>query len=293
MPAPRHERALSGDNAPLGILAGGGSLPRQVAEAALAAGRSVFIVAYPGQTEPATVDGMPHSWVRLGAASKTISELKRAGAVDLVMAGAIRRPSLSELRIDWRGAAIMARILRGVGDDGLLRAIIRELEVEGFRLLSVSDLLGSAMAPLGVLGAHAPDDQAQIDIARGIDVGRVLGKLDVGQSVVIQQGLVLGVEAIEGTDALLDRVGPLRRAGPGGVLVKIVKPGQDRRADLPTIGPRTVAGAIAAGLRGIAIETGGVIILEPEACIKAADKAGLFLIGLGPAALGPAEQIPA
>jgi DUF1009 family protein len=115
-----------------------------------------------------------------------------------------------------------------------------------------------------------------------VTVARTLGVLDIGQAVVVQQGLVLGVEAIEGTDALIQRVGPLRRDGPGGVLVKVAKPQQDRRIDLPTIGPATIAQAAAAGLRGIAIEAGGAIILDKAATAAAADEAGLFLLGLDP-----------
>jgi DUF1009 family protein len=120
------------------------------------------------------------------------------------------------------------------------------------------------------------------DIDRGIQVARLLGAADVGQGCVVQQGLVLAVEAIEGTDAMLARAGALRRDGSGGVLVKLCKPGQDRRADLPTIGPDTVRNAAAAGLRGIAFEAGATILAERGVCLAAADAAGLFLLGLGP-----------
>jgi len=127
-----------------------------------------------------------------------------------------------------------------------------------------------------------PDEQAEADIKRGIEVARGLGALDVGQAVVVQQGIVLGVEAIEGTDRLIRRCGELRREGPGGVLVKMKKPGQDRRLDLPTIGVNTVREAASAGLRGIAVETGGALVLGRDAVTAEADRMGLFVIGVSP-----------
>lgn len=266
---------------PLGILAGGGTLPRRVAEAAATQGRPVFIVAFTGQFDPATVAGFPYISLRIGEAGRIIAEMRKAGVVDLVMAGGVRRPSLSELGLDWRGVQLFARMGAGaLGDNGLLAAIGRELEREGFRLVGAKDILASGAAVAGILGRHRPDEQADSDIAHGIDVARALGVVDVGQSVVVQQGLVLGVEAIEGTDALLRRVGPLKRDGLGGVLVKIAKPQQDRRIDLPTIGPATVTAAAEAGLRGIAVEAGNSIVLDQAAAIEAADAAGLFLVAL-------------
>jgi len=222
--------------------------------------------------------GFEHVWVRLGQAGRTIAELKKAGVVDLVMAGAVRRPSFADLALDWRGAKFFASIgARAIGDDSLLRAVARELELEGFRLVGADSILSGSTVAFGVLGRHVPDVQAMEDIARGFDVARVLGLADVGQAVVVQQGLVLGVEAIEGTDSLLERVGGLRRAGPGGVLVKAAKPQQDRRLDLPTIGPGTIVRAAAAGLRGVAIEASAVIVLDQPATIAVADDSGLFL----------------
>lgn len=274
---------MANETSVLGILAGSGTLPRRAADAARGNGRSVFIVAFQGQTDAATVDGIPHAWVKLGEAGQTIAELKKAGVGDLVMAGPIRRPSISELGLDWRGAQLFARIgARALGDDGLLTAVTRELEQEGFCLVGVDEILAGSLAGIGVLGKHAPDEQAHNDIMRGIEVVRALGTADVGQAAVVQQGLVLGVEAIEGTDALLDRVAVLARRGPGGVLVKLAKPQQDRRLDLPTVGPATIARAKRAGLRGIAVEAAGTLLLEQKACAETADQEGLFLVGLGP-----------
>jgi DUF1009 family protein len=168
------------------------------------------------------------------------------------------------------------------GDDGLLKAVVRILEEDGFEVVPSQAIVQDALPPPGLLGSHAPGPEARRDIARGIAVVRALGVVDVGQCAVVQQGLVLGVEAIEGTDALLARCALLRREGPGGVLVKLVKPGQDRRVDLPTIGPVTVANALAAGLAGIAIEADGTIVVDRPATIAAADRGGLFLLAFRP-----------
>jgi DUF1009 family protein len=185
------------------------------------------------------------------------------------------------LRPDWRAAKFFARIgYRALGDDGLLSAVIKELEAEGFRVVGVDTILGGVLAPLGPFGRVAPDAQAEADIAHGLRVARALGSLDIGQAVVVQQGLVLGVEAIEGTDALLARCADLRRDGAGGVLVKVAKPNQERRADLPTIGVKTVTTAAAAGLRGIAVEAGSSIVIDREAVAAAADRAKLFVVGV-------------
>jgi UDP-2,3-diacylglucosamine hydrolase len=265
----------------LGVLAGGGELPSRVIAAARALSRPVFVLAFEGIADPAVVAGLPHAWVRLGAVGEGMRILHENGVVDLVMAGSIPRPTLAALRPDWRAAKFYARVgLKSLGDDGLLRAVISELEGEGFRVLSLDSLLGDTLAPQGLLGAVAPDAAAEEDIARGLVVARTLGALDVGQAVVVQQGLVLGVEAIEGTDALIARCAAFRREGPGGVLVKIAKPHQERRADLPTIGPRTVEAVAASGLRGIAVEAGSTLLLDRAALVAAADAAGIFIIGV-------------
>jgi hypothetical protein len=268
--------------AKLGVLAGGGPLPGQMVAACRARGRPVFVVAFKGYTDPATVaDGVAHIWTRLGAAGTAIKALRRAGCRELVMAGPVARPSLAELWPDATAARFLARVgTRSLGDDGLLRAIMQLLEDEGFRMVGVHEVMTDVLAPAGCLGTHAPDAAAWRDIARGLEVGAALGGADVGQAVVVQQGLVLGVEAIEGTDALLARCGPLARPGNGGVLVKIKKPGQDTRADLPTIGPRTVAGAATAGLRGIAVAAGATLLVDRDRTVADADAAGLFLQGV-------------
>lgn len=273
--------AEPGAPGPLGVVAGGGSLPRRVIDSCLAAGREVFVLALEGAAEPSTVAGVPHAWCRIGAAATGFDLLRAHGVGELVLAGGVRRPSFATLRPDWRAAKFFARVgYRALGDDGLLSAVVRELEREGFSVVGPDRLLADAELPDGPLGALAPDREARADIARGLRLARAIGALDIGQAVVVQQGLVLGVEAIEGTDGLLRRCAGLRRGGPGGVLVKVAKPGQETRADRPTIGPQTVALAAEGGLRGIAAEAGATLVVDRSEMIRRADAAGLFVVGV-------------
>jgi DUF1009 family protein len=267
---------------PLGIIAGSGALPRRLAESCRAAGRAVFILALEGAADQATVANVPHAWCRLGAAAAGLDLLRANAVTELVLAGGVRRPSLPALLPDWRAAKFFARVgYRALGDNGLLSAIVEELEREGFRVVGADDVLSTDnVLPEGPLGGYVPDEDARADIEHGIGVARALGTLDIGQAVVVQQGLVLGVEAAEGTDELLRRCAGLRRDGPGGVLVKMAKPGQERRADLPTIGPQTLTLAAAAGLRGIAAEAAMTLVIDRAELVRAADEAGLFVVGV-------------
>jgi DUF1009 family protein len=265
----------------LGIIAGAGDLPRRVIEACRAADRDVFVLGIVGETDPSILAGVPHAVIRLGAAGEGFRLLHEASVRELVFAGGIRRPTVASLRPDWRAATFFAKVgYRALGDNGLLSAVITEMESEGFRVVGADTVLGQVLASPGPFGCMAPDEQAKADIAHGLAIARTLGTLDIGQAVVVQQGLVLGVEAIEGTDGLLARCAGLSRDGPGGVLVKIAKPGQERRADLPTIGARTVTRASEAGLRGIAVEAGSTIVIDRPGVVEAADRAGLFVVGI-------------
>ena len=270
------------DRPALGILAGSGPLPGRVASAAQAAGRTVFIVGLEGFAEKAVLAPYAHDFARMGAAGRILDLLRANNCKDLVLIGPVRRPSIFDLRPDGMGAKLLARVGRAAfgGDDSLLAAVVKVLGEEGFTVVGAHEILTEAQAPRGLLTAAAPDAQAMSDIARGVAVCRALGAVDVGQGCVVQSGLVLAVEAIEGTDAMLARASQHRRGGAGGVLVKMSKPGQERRADLPTIGAATVANAAAAGLRGIAFEAGGALLAERDAAIAAADAAGMFLIGI-------------
>ncbi|MCQ8240279.1 LpxI family protein [Rhizosaccharibacter radicis] len=274
----------SGDHDVLGILAGGGPLPGQVAAAAARAGREVFIVGFQDFAEPAVIGPWPHEMIRLAAAGRILSALRAHHCREIVLIGPVKRPSLRDIRPDAEGARILARIGRALfsGDDGLLAALVRVFGEEGFVVRGAHEFLRDATGRPGILGRHAPDEGALADIRLGVRVVRALGRLDVGQGCVVQDGLVLAVEALEGTDRMLERAGTLRQTGAGGVLVKLCKPAQERRADMPTIGPDTVTAASAAGLRGIAFEAGGTLFTDPVRVQATADAAGLFLFGLDP-----------
>ncbi len=276
----------------LGIIAGGGTLPGRVAAAAAAAGRGVFLIGIEGYAEPPVLAPYPHEFSRIGAAGRILEMLRAHACEDLVMVGTVRRPSFFDMRPDIEGARILTRIGRAIfsGDDGLLAAVMRVLSEEGFRMLGMHEVLLEALAPAGHLTRVRPDPMALADIERGVAVVLALGGADVGQGAVVQQGIVLAVEAVEGTDAMIARCATLARSGPGGVLVKLAKPGQDRRADLPTIGPETVRRAAAAGLRGIAVEAGGTILAERSETIAIAEAAGLFLVGLDRSDLAPTGE---
>lgn len=265
----------------LAIIAGGGEIPALAIEACERAGRPYFVFALEGHADHPAVFAAPHEVVRIGAATHFEKRAREEGVRDIVMVGRVRRPALREIRPDAKAAAFVARVaMKSLGDDGLLRAVADELERFGFRVVGIQDVVTDLLAPAGTLSRAHPDREAKRDIARAVEIAGSLGRLDVGQAVVVQQSLVLGVEAIEGTDALLERCVGLRRSGPGGVLVKIRKVRQDRRLDLPTVGPATVEKAAAAGLRGIAVEAGATLLVNREAVVAAADKVGLFLVGL-------------
>jgi UDP-2,3-diacylglucosamine hydrolase len=265
----------------LGIIAGGSALPAQVAHAALQQRRAVCVAALKGHAETDWLASVPHRWFRLGAAAAILDWMRAEGVTDICMIGRVRRPSMVEMMPDLATARLLARIGFGaLGDDGLLRALTREIEAAGFRVVGAHDVLASLLAQPGLLAGTPPDAVAQADIALGVRVTKAMGLLDVGQAAVVQQGLVLAVEAIEGTDAMLARCGSLRRAGVGGILIKSRKPQQDARLDMPTMGAATVEAAAAAGLRGIAIEAGGALIVDQALVIEAAQRCGLFILVL-------------
>ncbi len=268
----------------LGIIAGGGAIPAQLVQHCIKTGRPFFVLAIEGNAERNLVnDNIPHQWIRIGQAGTGFKRLADEKVQDVVMIGTIRRPSFFDLVPDLRTTAFFAKIgTRSLGDDGILRALVHEIEDEGMAVKGIHEVMSELLVKEGVLGRHKPDKQAQEDIKRAIEVATELGRLDVGQAVVVQQGLVLGVEGIEGTDALLCRCGEYRRKGDGGVLVKLRKPQQDMRIDLPTIGPRTVSRAKETGLKGIAVHAGNSLIVDEAEVVKMADKAGLFVIGVNP-----------
>lgn len=264
----------------LGIIAGGGVLPARLLGACDRRGMEVFIVGFEGQTDRALVEGRNYMFTRLGAAGQIINTLKSHGISDIVLIGSIKRPGLAELRPDLRTAQFFAKVgLRALGDDGLLKAIRYELEKEGFRIHGVQQFVADLIAHEGPVGARRPDKGAQADIQRGREVLRAIGPADVGQSVIVQDGIVLGVEAAEGTDELIRRCKSYKRHTRGGVLIKAAKPGQDTDLDLPSVGPETVRLCAECGLDGIAFEAGRTLLIDPQEVAEIADGKGLFVTG--------------
>ena len=266
---------------PLGIIAGNGALPRALIAACQQAKRPVFVVALTGHAAPDILSGVEGAFVRVGAVGKALRLCRSAGVKDVVFIGGVRRPSLSEIRPDWMALKLLIRArFRLAGDDSLLRLIVAAVEKAGLRVVGVDDVMPQLLATTGVYGQIAPDSKDNADIRRGIKVAKLLGQADVGQAVIVQHGLVLSVEGIEGTAELIKRTAALKRKGGGGVLVKVAKPQQDRRVDLPTIGPQTVRSVADAGLRGIAVESGSALLVDVDQMISLADRLGIFIMGV-------------
>ncbi len=275
-------------SSPIGLIAAGGVMPFAVADSLTARGINPVLFALRGACDPVRVERFRHHWISIGQLGKATKLFRAENCRDLVFIGTLVRPALSEIRLDWGTLRVIGRVwaaFRG-GDDHLLSGIGKILENDGFRMVGIKDVAPDLLMPEGCLTLKAPDENAAADIARGRDVLRALSPFDIGQATVVIDGHVVGVEDIEGTDGLLARVARLRAEGSirarnaRGVLVKAPKSGQDLRFDLPTMGPRTVEGAAAAQLAGIAIVAGNTIVVEPQAVVEAADAAGLFVTGL-------------
>jgi DUF1009 family protein len=275
-------------SSPIGLIAAGGVMPFAVADSLTARGINPILFALTGACDPVRVERFRHHWISIGQLGRAVKLFRAENCRDLVFIGTLVRPALSEIRLDWGTLRVLGRVwaaFRG-GDDHLLSGIGRILEQDGFRMVGIKDVAPDLLMPEGCLTRAAPDENAAADIVRGRDVLAALSQFDIGQAAVVIDGHVVGVEDIEGTDGLLARVARLRTEGrirakaARGVLVKAPKSGQDLRFDLPTIGPRTIEGAAAAQLAGIAIVAGNTIVVEPQAMIEAADAAGLFVTGL-------------
>ena len=275
-------------SSPVGIVAAGGVMPFAVANSLVARGIDPVLFAVKGACDPVRVERFRHHWISLGRVGRAMKLFRSENCRDLVFIGTLVRPALSEIRLDWGTLRVLARLwaaFRG-GDDHLLSGIGRILEQDGFRMVGLKDVAPDLLMPDGCVTRTVPDENAAADIGRGRDVLRALSPFDIGQAAVVIDGHVVGVEDIEGTDGLLARIARLRSEGRirartmRGVLVKAPKSGQDLRFDLPTIGPRTVEGAVKAGLSGIAIVAGNTVVVEPQTMIETADAAGLFVTGL-------------
>lgn len=267
----------------LGIVAGGGGLPRVLINACQERGRPYFLLALEdaADAETLTLAGDAHATIRFGAIGKALDLLRAHQVREIVLAGKVTRPKLSTLRPDLKGAKLLARIGTHMlsGDNELLTTIVGFLEEEGFRVAGAEEIVRDLVAPEGMIGSIYPDKRAQADIEIGARIARAIGALDVGQAVIIQNGQVLGVEAIEGTDALIARCAPLKLEERGGVLVKVKKPQQERRVDLPTIGLATIERVAECGFAGIALEAGASLILNRREVMRRADALGIFVVG--------------
>jgi DUF1009 family protein len=271
----------------LGLIAGGGALPLSLAAHCRAVGRPVFILRLKGFAGP---DLLAHDGVDVGVAElgRGIDALRRAGCGAVCLAGKVDRPDLAALKPDLRGLRALPGAIAAArkGDDGLLSFLITEFEKEGFAVEGAHEVMRGLTLAEGPLGRHAPGEAHFADIHRALDAARAIGRLDIGQAAVACEGLVLAVEAQEGTDAMLRRVADLPEAirgtpgRPRGVLAKAAKPGQELRVDLPTVGPETVRRAVIAGLAGVAGEAGQILVLDRDEMRRLADEAGLFVLGV-------------
>ena len=285
--------ALPGDAGPLGIICGGGSLPLAVADAASRRGRRVVMFPLRGFAGR-EVERYPCHWIALLTLGHLFRLARREGCRDLVFIGGLTRPKFGHFRLDWATLRLLPRIARAYrgGDNHLLAGIVRLIEDQGFRVLGAHEVAPEILLPEGPLGTRTPNARDREDIERGLELLAATGPFDIGQAAVVAGRHVLGIEAIEGTDRMLDRIlalrqeGRIRIANASGVLVKAPKSHQDRRFDLPAIGPATVEAVARAGLAGLAAVAGGAIIAEPHRVAQLADERGVFVVGIKPTGAG-------
>jgi len=273
----------------LGLIAGGGDLPVEIAEHCERSGRPLFVIRLKGFAGEGLA---PYAGAEVGLAElgKCFRLLKQAGCAAVCLAGQVARPDFTTLVPDLQGLKLLPGAIRAAtkGDDALLRYLVEAFEKEGFAVEGAHEVMEDLSLPSGLLGAHAPAEQDRADVARALEVARGIGRMDVGQAAVVCRGLVLALEAQEGTAAMLQRVGELPvaiRGQPGapvGVLAKAPKPIQETRVDMPTIGLATIQQAASVGLAGIVGEAGRLLVLDREEVIAAADELGLFILGVEP-----------
>ncbi len=276
--------------APLGILAGGSGVPSEIAAAVTARGGGVHIVGIEGEADHG-IEKFPHTWVNLGGIGAMIRAFRQNGCREIVIIGRVRRPHLASIRPDlgfWTSLPALLPLLRG-GDDAILRLVVGFFERHGLKVVGAHEAAPELIAPVGVLGRHRPDAADREAIGRCMEALTLLGPFDAAQAAVGYEGGLIAVEGADGTDAMLRRLAvpnalkrhPLAASGARrAVLVKMPKPAQERRIDLPAIGPETMRRAAAAGLAGIAVASGQTLFAERGLAIEFADDAGLFVVGL-------------
>ena len=263
------------------VIAGGGILPRKIADNFDPSGDRIFFLAFRNVTDPDVVAGRHHEWLELGEVQKAIDAMHRNNVDKVVMAGPIQRPALSSLALDIRALKMLAKGgLKIFGDDGLLSLVANEIEEEGIKVIGIEQILSEVLTKEGLLAGPAPTKISWDDIKRGLNVLNSLAPCDVGQSIAVQEGVVLAIEAIEGTDQMIERAGSLQRNVSGPILIKISKTNQDKRVDLPTAGPETVDNAIRSGFQGLALEANNSLLLDKDRVIEIAEKNSFFVIGV-------------
>jgi hypothetical protein len=265
----------------LGIIAGAGPLPQRIASARRALGEKVHVIRLAGLAA-ADLQDFDGEDLGLAEAGKIIRSLKTAGCDAVVLAGVVRRPDFASLRPDWRGAALLPKLVAAAtkGDGAILSALVETFEAEGFTVVGADEAMRELVIAEGPLGRFAPDAGALEDIRKGAAIVAALGPFDIGQGAVVAGGEVLAIEAAEGTDAMLERCVALRRGSARfGALVKVPKPGQELRVDLPTIGVETIRRAERARLAGVAVAAGRALVIDAVETARAADDAGLFVYG--------------
>lgn len=262
----------------LALIAGSGDLPFEILQACQ--GKPLVVIGFEGQTDPSLSSDI--ALFSLGSIGKILSYLHQHQVKNIIFGGSLRRPGWSELQLDKTGALWLKKLgwraLRG--DNDLLAGIMNLLEQEGFTILKPNDVMGDLLAPAGCLTKLQPTLQDWEDIERGGKILKTLSPYDIGQAAVVQQGLILGIEAIEGTEKLINRSGQLKRAGEGGTLIKFAKTGQDQRVDLPTVGPDTLKQLKEAGLVGLAVSAATTQIIDMSSFIEMANQLGLFVVGI-------------
>ncbi len=263
----------------LGIIAGGGGLPRHLAEKCRLERRPVFLVLLEEQADVGLANDFPSALLRIGAAGKIVKTMKSQKVVDLVFAGHVLKPTYTQLRPDlWSTSFLLKNKVFNSGDNRLLSALIKALEDEGFNVVGADDLDPNLLCEEACITKYSPNSAFIKDINTGISAAMDLGSKDIGQAVVCSGGEIIAREDRSGTDALLAKLPSSQSFG--GVLIKCAKPGQERRVDLPSIGPDTITALSRAGLSGIAVSAGEALVLERAKTIAAADSAGIFIIGV-------------
>ncbi len=265
----------------VGLIAGGGMMPVEIINHCNKNNIPIFAIGLESFANEEQLKEAPHIFAKIGEVGKILKTFKKEGCENIVMAGGIKRPALKELIPDWGGIKLLARIsIKKMSDDNLFRAVMDEIERSGFHVVGIEEVVPEMLFSEGVYGSTKPSDEDMDDIKRGITVAKAIGAVDVGQAVVVQEGIVLAMEAVEGTDRMLARASELRKPGKAPVMVKVLKPGQDMRVDLPAIGLQTIELLKKNGIKGIAVEAGGILMIEKEKVIEMADREGIFIIGM-------------